>query len=181
MADEPQGLSDSLSLDTGRLRGELTELNRLGSSFGGTIARAFSSGISGGRKFSDVLRGLALSLSQQALTAALKPIGNLFGGLLGSIASPGGGITPFAKGGVVNSPLLFPLSGGTGLAGEAGAEAILPLARDKSGRLGVRAGAGGVVNVTVNVAARDVESFRQSQGQIAAAMARAIERGQRNL
>lgn len=181
MADEPQGLSETLSLDTQRLRAELTELNRLGGSFGGTIARAFSSAISGGRKFSDVLRSLALSLSQQALTAALKPIGTLFGGLLGSIAAPAGGITPFAKGGVVNSPLLFPLAGGTGVAGEAGAEAILPLARDRSGRLGVRAGEGGAVNVTVNIAARDVESFRQSQGQIAAAMARAIERGQRNL
>lgn len=174
MTDEPQALSDTLSLDTDRLRGELTELNRLGSNFGGTIARAFSSGITGGRKFSDVLRGLALSLSQQALTAALKPIGSLFGGLLGQT------VTPFAKGGVVNSPLLFPMAGGAGLVGEAGAEAILPLARDRNGRLGVRAGEGGV-HVTVNIAARDVESFRQSQGQIAAAMARAIERGQRNL
>ena len=174
MTDEPQALSDTLGLETERLRTELAELNRLGSSFGGTIARAFSSGITGGRKFSDVLRGLALSLSQQALTAALKPLGNLFGGALGSV-------TPFAKGGVVNSPLLFPLAGGAGIAGEAGAEAILPLARDKSGRLGVRAGEGNGVNVTVNITARDVESFRQSQGQIAAAMARAIERGQRNL
>ncbi|CAN5209248.1 phage tail tape measure protein [soil metagenome] len=174
MADEPQALSDTLSLETEKLRGELTELNRLGGSFGGTIARAFSSGISGGRKFSDVLQGLALSLSHQALTAALKPIGTLFSGALGSV-------TPFAKGGVVNSPLLFPMAGGTGMAGEAGAEAILPLARDRSGRLGVRAGESGAVNVTVNIAARDVESFRQSQGQIAAAMARAIERGQRNL
>jgi phage-related minor tail protein len=181
MADEPQALSDTLSLETERLRAELADLNRLGSSFGGTIARAFSSAITGGRKFSDVLRGLALSLSQQALTAALKPIGNLFDGLLGSIASPGGGIVPFAKGGVVNSPLLFPLAGGAGVAGEAGAEAILPLARDRNGRLGVRAGEGSGVNVTVNIAARDIESFRQSQGQIAAAMARAIERGQRNL
>jgi phage-related minor tail protein len=53
---------------------------------------------------------------------------------------------PFARGGVVDRPTVFPFAGGIGLMGEAGPEAILPLARDPHGRLGVRAsGAGGPV------------------------------------
>ena len=87
---------------------------------------------------------------------------------------------PFADGGIVNSPTLFPMRGGTGLMGEAGPEAIMPLARGADGRLGVRGGAGGV-NVTVNIQTPDAQSFARSQSQVAALMARAVTRGQRNL
>jgi HAMP domain-containing protein len=56
-------------------------------------------------------------------------------------AFSGGNVIPFAKGGVVSSPMLFPMSGGqTGLMGEAGPEAIMPLKRGKDGKLGVAAG-----------------------------------------
>ncbi len=44
----------------------------------------------------------------------------------------------FATGGIVNSPTLFRFADGTGMMGEAGPEAIMPLARDSQGRLGVR-------------------------------------------
>ncbi len=87
----------------------------------------------------------------------------------------------FADGGVVNSPVLFPLQGGTGLMGEAGPEAIMPLSRGSDGRLGVRlGGGGGGGQVTVNISTPDAASFKQSQGQVAALVARAVERGQRN-
>jgi len=53
------------------------------------------------------------------------------------------GIQPFASGGVVNKPTLFPFAEGgttrTGLMGEAGPEAIMPLRRNSAGRLGVEA------------------------------------------
>ena len=181
--EDLQQLQASLGAETARLRGELMDLNRLGANFGSTISRAFASAIVGGRSFSDVLRSLMLSLSSQALSAALKPLAGLFTGLLGQIvpSAKGNVVTPFAEGGIINSPLLFPLRGGTGLAGEAGAEAILPLARDGSGRLGVRTGSGPAVNVTVNIRTPDVESFRRSQSQVAATLARAIGRGQRNM
>jgi phage-related minor tail protein len=54
----------------------------------------------------------------------------------------------------------------------------MPLARGSDGRLGVR---GGGVNVTVNIVTPDAASFARSQSQIAALMARAVSRGQRNL
>ena len=56
---------------------------------------------------------------------------------------------PFAYGGVVDRPTLFPMANGYGLMGEAGPEAVLPLKRLASGRLGVEAAGG--LQVTVNV------------------------------
>jgi lambda family phage tail tape measure protein len=51
------------------------------------------------------------------------------------------GVVPFAKGGIVSKPTMFQYadgaSGSFGLMGEAGAEAIMPLKRGPSGRLGV--------------------------------------------
>jgi phage-related minor tail protein len=183
MDEDVEQLQAGLNIETARLRAELAELSRLGANFEATMARAFASAIVDGRKFSDVLRLLLLSLSRQALSAALKPLGDLLGNLLGQIlpSAKGNVVTPFAQGGVINSPLLFPLKGGLGLAGEAGPEAILPLVRDGTGRLGVRGGAGSSVNVTVNIATPDVEGFRRGQSQVAAAVLRAVERGRRNL
>jgi phage-related minor tail protein len=114
-------------------------------------------------------------MANQALSGALRPLGNLVGNLFSGALSP----KPFAHGGVVNSPVLFPLRGGTGLMGEAGPEAIMPLSRGSDGRLGVRMG-GRAASVTVNIATPDAQSFRQSQSQVAAMIARAVERGGRN-
>jgi len=60
------------------------------------------------------------------------------------------GIVPFAKGGIVDKPKIFPFANGIGLMGEAGPEAIMPLRRTSSGRLGVEA-TGGTSNIVVNV------------------------------
>jgi phage-related minor tail protein len=55
------------------------------------------------------------------------------------------GIQKFAMGGaftnqIVDSPTLFKFAQGTGMMGEAGPEAIMPLKRDANGNLGVRSG-----------------------------------------
>lgn len=83
----------------------------------------------------------------------LSAIGSLFGFPFakgGVFGVPG--ITPFANGGVFDSPHLFRFANGgamqTGVLGEAGPEAILPLRRGANGKLGVvasGAGGGGIV------------------------------------
>ena len=173
----------ALQLETQQLRAEMEGLNKLADSFGNKIVSAFASAIIHGKNFGDVLKGLALSLANMALSAALKPLGNLLGGLFananGNVFEQGR-VQPFASGGIVNSPTLFPMQGATGLMGEAGPEAIVPLARGRDGKLGIRGG-GSSVNVTVNISTPDARSFQQSQSQISAMMARAVARGQRNL
>ena len=70
----------------------------------------------------------------------------------GNINAIGSQLMPFASGGVVNTPTLFNMSK-TGLTGESGPEAIIPLRRGSDGSLGVQAGVGGsnvVVNITNN-------------------------------
>jgi phage-related minor tail protein len=187
MTDTSTDTVQGLSLGAAALRSEMEGLSRLADSFGSRLVNAFAGALIHGRKLSDVMKGMMLSLTQQALSMALKPLGNLVGSLFGSVFASargnlvqGGRITPFAQGGIVNSPMLFPLRGGTGLMGEAGPEAIMPLARGRDGRLGVR-GAGGSTHVTVNISTPDARSFQQSQGQVAAMVARAVARGQRNL
>ena len=60
-----------------------------------------------------------------------------------------GGVKMFAKGGVVDSPTAFKYSGGLGVMGEAGPEAILPLKRNSQGKLGVEV-SGNSQSVVVN-------------------------------
>jgi hypothetical protein len=120
-----------------------------------------------------------------------KGIGSLFGSLFGggqatALAQGGvlsrGMVMPFAQGGVVGAPTYFPLGRGLGLMGERGAEAVMPLARGPDGRLGVRSGGGGrPTAVTVNVTTPDADSFRRSEAQVSAALARAVARGQRGM
>jgi len=113
-------------------------------------------------------------------------VGSLFGGGGSAFAKGGvlsrGMVMPFAQGGVIGAPTYFPLGRGLGLMGEQGAEAVMPLARGPDGRLGVRSGAGGrPVSVTMNIATPDADSFRRSEAQVSAALARAVARGQRGM
>ncbi|MGB0960585.1 MAG: phage tail tape measure protein, partial [Halocynthiibacter sp.] len=149
-----------------------------------------------GMKLEDALKKVSDALINTAYSAAVKPVMNhvgdlvsngvssIFGGMLefekgGSFAQ--GRVMPFAKGGVVAQPTTFPMRGGTGLMGEAGPEAIMPLSRGADGRLGIAASGGGQpMNVVMNISTPNAESFRRSQGQIAHQMSRAMTRGQRN-
>jgi multidrug resistance efflux pump len=76
-----------------------------------------------------------------------------------------GNLMAFASGGIVNRPTLFPMANGTGLMGEAGPEAIMPLQRTSSGKLGVIAQGGGGNNVTVNVNVESGQTTSTSDNQ----------------
>lgn len=72
-----------------------------------------------------------------------------------------GGIRKFASGGIVDSPTMFRYSGNkAGLMGEAGPEAILPLARGSGGKLGVQAQ---VTPVTINIINQSNNEVQQKE------------------
>tara|TARA_R110000824_G_scaffold366730_2_gene555671 strand:- start:210100 stop:210729 length:630 start_codon:yes stop_codon:yes gene_type:complete len=195
--DAARAATQAFGAETTRtLSGVASEYRRAGAGgrdFGRALSGAFDDVALKGKSLGDALKNLALDLSRMALGNVAKSIGTSIGnsvgnGLSGLVANAdgnvvaGGRVMPFAKGGVVASPMLFPLRGGTGLMGEAGAEAIMPLARGSDGRLGVAANGGGSApNIVFNVTAQDADSFRRSETQIAAMMARVAARGQRNM
>ena len=179
------------------LDGVQSRTNGLGISaaaFANAMTRAFTQATTGGKQFDDVLKSLALRLSSLTVAQAFKPLAkglagglnDIFNGLFGNgqlSMNAMGAIKPFAAGGVIGTPTYFPLSsGGLGLAGEAGPEAIVPLARGPDGQLGVAmAGAGAAANITVQIATLDAASFRRSEAYITGQIARAVARGQRSL
>lgn len=179
--------------DTTALQTELRAAASLGRQFSNSLVSAFEGIAIKGRSVADVLRGLAVRLSDLVLKAAFKPLEQGFGGVLSGLLSGGLGFAkgaafrggmpvPFANGGVIQSPIAFPLGAGRmGIAGERGAEAIMPLSRGPDGRLGVAAPRGQGMQVTFNVTATDADSFRRSEAQLSAMLARAAALGQRNL
>jgi hypothetical protein len=178
-------------IDTGR------DVAALSGGIGRGLRRAFDGLVFDGMKLSDAMREVGRSMVDAAYSAAMKPVTNHFGGLLAEgVAAvmnglPGfakggsfvqGRVMPFARGGVVSGPTMFPMRGGTGLMGEAGPEAIMPLSRGPDGRLGVRSEgrASRPVTVVMNISTPDADGFRRSQSQIAAEVGRALARGGRN-
>jgi phage-related minor tail protein len=176
MAD---AFGDSLSgLDD--VSAELERIGDLADGVGKALSRAFRGAVLDGKSLKSVLGEVARSFADIALKAAFQPIGSLVSGAIESLfTDTNPAVTPFAKGGVLASPTYFPLGQGLGLAGEAGAEAILPLSRGSDGRLGVAAGGGGAVNVTFNVTASDARSFAASEAELSAMLLRAVRRGTR--
>lgn len=172
------------SIDSG-----MRDINKSATQFGRALSGAFAQGVIGSRSLDDVLKSLYLRLSDIALQLAFKPVENAltagFAGLFGggaSLAAAQGAVKPFASGGIIGTPTYFPLrSGGVGLAGEAGPEAIMPLARGPDGRLGVAASGAGGSRITVNIATPDADSFRRSELYVTGQIARAVARGQRGM
>jgi phage-related minor tail protein len=158
---------------------ELKRIESLADSVGRSLSSALRGAITDGKSLKSVLAEVAQSFADLALKAALQPVSSLVSGAIESLfTATNPSVTAFAKGGVLQSPTYFGLGQGFGLAGEAGAEAVLPLARGSDGRLGV-AGGGGAVNVTFNVTATDARSFATSEAEVSAMLLRAVRRGTR--
>jgi lambda family phage tail tape measure protein len=193
-----------LLFETEKLKNATVENNQLFTDMASATAGAFGSAIDsmldGTESLSvslrkigaDLLKTIAKMLLMQAIAQALGALGGNDGvGVFSTLAKAFGykenangnafganGIIPFAKGGIVNSPTLFPFAKGTGLMGEAGPEAIMPLQRGANGKLGVLAsGGGGDINVVVNVDASgsSVEGNEQEGQQLGRVIAAAIQ------
>lgn len=110
---------------------------------------AFENAIIEGENLRSVLAGLLEDIARIILR--IKVVEPLVGIILEKLPFSKGGVIengevkPFARGGIVNKPTIFPMATGLGLMGEAGPEAVMPLARTPSGDLGVKATAGGVI------------------------------------
>lgn len=113
--------------------------------------------------------GPATGASAATTAASGKYMEKIMGGWLTGMHAKGaaflkGEIVPFARGGVVSKPTVFPMAKGMGLMGEAGPEAVLPLTRTSSGNLGVEAtgvsgGEGQTVNHYFVISSPDAEGF----------------------
>ena len=167
-----------------RTRDKTDDLIASAMKFGRIMVQAFAQASTGGKQFDDVLKRLALNLSKLTVQKAFDAFGHDLGKGLPDVLDGRiiKNVTPFAAGGVIGAPGYFPLaSGGLGLAGEAGPEAIMPLARGADGRLGIASGGGARAgNITVQISTPDPASFRRSEAYITGQIARAVARGQRS-
>jgi len=183
-------------------------------SFADSLTDGFVDAITGAESFKDAMTGILQTILSEMLKVLVVQrliggfnvttgvgtglLGMVGGGLTASAQGnvfSGGNVVPFARGGVVSGATVFPMSGGnTGLMGEAGAEAIMPLQRTSSGDLGV-AGPSIVVNnygndavsvnrtedvmeITIGRAVQAVEGrFAQSMASGTGTFARSLESG----
>lgn len=136
----------------------MAEAGRTAERFAASLGDALADVALEGRSFEDAMRSLALSMAEATLNSALEPLETGAGDLLGRLASGLAGSLAGGVGGVV---------GGAG-AGVDGLGAPGP-------------GAFPPAPVTLNVSTPDAASFRRSEGQIAAMLARTAARGRRSL
>jgi hypothetical protein len=142
----------------------LQQMESLQQSIAETIGDGFMSMVDGTKTVKEAFRDMARDIIKQlyevlVIQRLVNGVKTILGGsglfADGGAFSAGRQIQAYANGGVVGGPTYFPMSGGkTGLMGEAGPEAILPLKRGKGGKLGVSVEGGSgsvVVNNTINV------------------------------
>ena len=209
LEDGAERLNDTLGATATLVAGFDTELRRMRSALAATgkdvatlenglsrgLRKAFDGVAFDGMKLSEALSTVARSMVNTTYYAAMKPVTDHVGGLIsqgvGSLVQgilpfadgapfSQGRVMPFAQGGIVSTATGFGMRGGMGLMGEAGPEAIMPLAWGPDGKLGVKGSASGGTSVVMNITTPDVQGFQRSQSQIAAQLSRALNAGNRN-
>lgn len=179
--------SDVYARAVGKLAEEFDPLGKLITGLASTVENelnnAFASVIDGTASLgaallnfaSNVLAKVAQDLFAQQFSA---PIAS---GIKGLFSEDGNvfdqrGFVPFAKGGVVSGPTIFPFANGTGLMGEAGPEAIMPLSRGSDGKLGVVAANGNSApKITINnYSGQEASASTDNMGNIIVEIGRAI-------
>ena len=154
-------------------------MNQTESLLNNSLNSVFDQMSKGTISFKDTMKQLTdsvLQMIQQMITKmiVMKVMSAAFGGggfggaFANGAAFEGGSVKAFATGGVVSSPTYFPMSGGkTGLMGEAGPEAIMPLAKNSKGQLGVRqdGSASKSGNIVINNhSSEQINAEKQSNG-----------------
>ena len=191
--DEERAAVEALIASYKKLTEEVTSVNEMravAEGMGDAFADAFKTIIDGSMSAKDAFRAMYEEILSMVYDTVIKDqISGWFSGLMDTGGGGGGGggldLPPlggsargnvfddngkrYAYGGIVNKATKFFAKGGMGIMGEAGAEAIMPLARDNKGRLGVRSqnqGGGNTTIVNMNVTTKDADSFRRSKIQI---------------
>jgi hypothetical protein len=128
--------------------------------------------------FRDMLRNMLLDIYRQKVMEPIAQAGSNF--LSGLFMANGGafnkGVQMFADGGVVNAPTAFGHSGGVGVMGEAGPEAIIPLKRGPDGKLGVAGGGNVTVVQNFSFSANGDESVKRIIAQAAPQIAQMTQK-----
>jgi hypothetical protein len=149
----------------------------LASTIENSMENAFMSMVDGTKKAKDAFRDMAADIIKElyrvlVVKRMVSGITSFLGFADGGTFSGGSQIQAYANGGVVGGPTTFPMAGGkTGLMGEAGPEAIMPLKRGANGKLGVQMEGGGgdtiVVNQSFNFQANGDDSVKRIIAQAA--------------
>lgn len=157
-------MSDPFSQANGAIDGlssQMARLDSVTSQFGRTLSKSLLQGIAQGKSFEDILKGMGEKLMQMSLNAAFKPLENIVSGLFGALTGTAGGLVSATLGGGSGPKL----TGGTLFGAPAG----------------MVAPGGKAITVNMAVSTPDAESFKRSEAQVSAALARAVARGQRSL
>lgn len=203
--DQVREATDRFRQELDRAEQGANRVDDIGRQLGLTFTSAFEDAILKGKNFRDVLKGIEQDIARLIIRKTITEpaanaisginwgnlassfISSIFGG--GSTSTPtaaangaafsGGNVIPFARGGVVTRPTLFPMADGAGLMGEAGPEAVMPLRRNSRGQLGVVAEGGGSSNMAfnINIDARGADAGVEQK--IRAGMVIAIQEAQR--
>lgn len=151
------------------LNREIEKQQSIADTIQSSMSDAFMSMVDGTKSAKDAFRDMARDIIKQLYDVLVvqQLVGSwnaqtgtgtgLAGMIMGAFQADGGvwssgrQVNAFASGGVVSGPTMFPMAGGqTGLMGEAGPEAIMPLKRGPDGKLGVQAEGQGSVNIVQN-------------------------------
>ena len=146
--DATKSLSDKLDELKDKISGQLED----------SMTSTFRNWMDGAQDFGDlmgnVLKDIAAELFRvMVVQEAVSGIKSIFGFSQGGVVN--NGVTAFANGGIVGSPTTFPMASGTGLTGEAGPEAIMPVTR-----------IGGDLGVKVNQAPLKVNVINNNNSQV---------------
>jgi len=138
---------------------ELEKQERVADTISQSFGDAFMSIVDGTMSAKDAFRSMAADIIRElyrilvveTMVQSIKR--SIFPFADGGVIQGGKQVQAYANGGVVGGPTTFPMAGGkTGLMGEAGPEAIMPLKRGANGKLGVQmeGGGGDTINVVQN-------------------------------